>query len=1707
MDLWAHINGRDYPIAYGASFQDVLGYELDSGDIIIPHIWEALDLKPYDDIWIHDFKPNADGTSNLPPHNFGEIFSSLGEYEYIDEKGEKHKEIAKFYRHMLCWTFNREQVSLADEDIKYKLDKDGNIKKIYCYNYTIQLISETKGLETIQIPNRNITQPMNTTNNSVENVGLSNIDSGEYYCPLPIGKIGKKNSYKINENSSYELYASISSNYITSSYYYYSSVKEEVKKGSTIILPHLNISGICCQIYKRSIFSSGAEKEDLVHPTQYICVRKRRFDEAKWDIQEARNTILKCLRGDYGSIEDGLNKFFSYYIKTEEPSPKIYYEVPSEECVLDFYILLPKKEYSYSTNGHNYLFRGNIAGVVKNGVPLNDEYTDITNPDHISCVCISTKVLEESSYRRSIKTIYEVARQFVDLYSPYIKVTKEGDKTLWEYKRKYSLGETTKGIFYSKVCPEISFSLTNLRDVLNQLFIVADMIPVVKDGVIECMSLSQRKGVIQEQINNTNRGHETYSLSGSDFCDRTIRNYIQSISKDNLTRVIERIPFKSINSPTMTLNDLSIDFKYPIYSIEHIYMCYYKKAVINGVEQTFLCRQDITPLVMLDSVRNLLPRDWRMLQKGNDNIEDLAKCYYSTIGYTMFSNSIRGWGEKYVYQSNPFLNWNVEKTIIENIFNFMDKRYPYGIDLFNFVNKTDSSNGKIVVDEGSISSIGVVYPKVLNDNGEEKGLEEIIKDNNYAWIGKKINSTTFLIKSMFFEVAYKGIISSAIMFSKDYHDGLIVARDNQSSSLSYIESDGVNQKEKVNQLGNATIVIEERVRDIDDIYEIASVRNNIFGNEDEILFKRNLSFFKDSIQANYYLCKDYVLRNYFTSVYSKKRPFSLASYGDSIKRQENRTIQLYFSQDEYYYQSESKQVGILDEAIPKLISFYNKTNYNEYGEPDNPYKINSSYIVVPKDPYIESEDGVFDDVAFACDLQEFSSGQSFIFDLGMIDSVSFGVYASRLSPTFDKYLYSRLKAVFSDDIQSYATTTEQAQSLNDITGVIQNWYMLPIDKKTGDLYHMSFGLGYSDKNEKYGIGSIVEYGSNDKLADIIKSPFLLPQLCANITKYNKEKYNVVTKAYIDGVWETNCYSLAKENICEEVSPLFIAHSEENSKEQDDVVFKGGKEQLSVTTQIECVSSNNTFVSNLMVQLSDVFSSKNKNYRETILSVSPIYCEPYIHIDCLEDRIDSINGLGLVVPYKTLPFINICIPKKHLKTLEDKFLVDSSPILFPEIVGKTMFYYGNKNSDYYIFIKLISINNVARDSSKNNNYFIDVSFYYEMKCKYKEVIKDEHLNNGYKYQEYTLEKSRTMEKVLLYDFNDEGEGYGKTVGVSGDTITENDYHDTSNFRPDYKRFLLCLNNISFVDEFAYIYSSSNTDIKNPEDVDFYGLNQYGIVYEKVKNLPGFYSEFQKILCATSPFNFKNYKFDEELSDRNMYWFSCVQKIDIDTQFIEYDEKQVDWFEIDEDDFEATVRENKLIININKNSLDEENVQQVYPQGSLRLYYKEDGKYKFVFGVNNETSESKEQFTIYISSIDNRSKSVIDSDTGDSTYKVSNLYDDEEALNNPLPKCEKKQISDPVDHKLIIVNDYVYFDDIGDDTCILNIPIINPNKVGGRISYIYYVISGDLSEKHIGLIDINKFAYKNLAIEIKGYFEKVNIQFEFNNGEKQMFTFSR
>ena len=666
-------------------------------------------------------------------------------------------------------------------------------------------------------------------------------------------------------------------------------------------------------------------------------------------------------------------------------------------------------------------------------------------------------------------SVWEYLNKFVDMYSPKFKQVSNNQKKTWEYTQKYHVDSDLKPIFENVYSPDFSLNNPNLRDVLAKFMITKDMIPYVEDDIIKAMDITERKSEFKHPEDYKNINYISSNMTSSNYCDNLKKTYSDALSKDSTTKIIDYIGFRNSDNSLMTIGNMRLETRFPIYKINKVYMCYYKAVKINNRvdssksrKMAFLCKQDITPLVLLNTERNALKEDWNNLDTNGTidtqgelalkyNIkktEDLAKYKMTTVGYDIGSKHITGWGTKYTYPiENTF--WDVTKTYIENIFKIVDLLNPYGIYGYDyFEGQIDTKNEDVIFNDTTSSQLNVIVSpdslQIVKQYDEE--------GNDITPVHEFINNDAIKLKSLMFQVDYQAFYNGTTIHSKDIGRDNITINDNPSSSLTLLEQDGLYTKEKANRFGNKGLTINARYDNVSEMKELGSVFK-VKEDDDIIIYHREYQIWDNYVQTTYYGMHDYVLKNYYTSVYAKHRTWNLMPYNESVRRSENRKAFILLSKNNSYYEKIEEEFSSIN--LESFLSFFKNNNLLGYENWEDNSKLNYGIITHKGSYYIS-------------DINAFINGYSLVANITMFDNNSMGTYISVPRPTFNsdgKNFLSSFLLKIADLLKIEKEIVNAMLSSNvkdDYTGSKQDWHMIVDDNNTGFIKELGFYIGHQN---------------------------------------------------------------------------------------------------------------------------------------------------------------------------------------------------------------------------------------------------------------------------------------------------------------------------------------------------------------------------------------------------------------------------------------------------------------------------------------------------------------------------------------------------------------------------------------------------------------------------------------------------------------------
>ena len=324
----------------------------------------------------------------------------------------------------------------------------------------------------------------------------------------------------------------------------------------------------------------------------------------------------------------------------------------------------------------------------------------------------------------------------------------------------------------------------------------------------------------------------------------------------------------------------------------------------GGMNLLTLYSQDITPLLLENSIRQYLSTDFQqMINDTNNNpsatIFDLAKYIYGTIGYSIGSNQISGFSNIYNVGIATGLGWLQEGfTYIENLWNFIVEHYSGGVT-------------------ATIQKMYAGFPLVIDNDNPNDVRQSIVVSNVNPYnpvkdstANQNLFSTDVNFAYMWFDIVYQPLNSFNLTYTKTEEDVdfPIEQYNGNSSGLTDFDRLAVHEQEIVDRVGNDTLSIAQRTNDFSDIqdfkngplYFLDNAERGGKNNIKYIVFKRSFTINNNCFNASYMASKDAVLKNYFTSIRTKYRAYQYVDYTQSVLRKERDIIYVRIGEDTWY---------------------------------------------------------------------------------------------------------------------------------------------------------------------------------------------------------------------------------------------------------------------------------------------------------------------------------------------------------------------------------------------------------------------------------------------------------------------------------------------------------------------------------------------------------------------------------------------------------------------------------------------------------------------------------------------------------------------------------------------------------------------------------------------------------------------------------------
>lgn len=558
------------------------------------------------------------------------------------------------------------------------------------------------------------------------------------------------------------------------------------------------------------------------------------------------------------------------------------------------------------------------------------------------------------------RTVWDYLDIYLKLYNTKIGMV-DGD-----FVGKYSYADGVQARFSKITCPELQWNEPTFREVLTDLMMVADCIPIVRNNKIDYINISQTgTEITPEQKKRFNYIRE--SISAADFVSE-IKNSLHNATGNESVKICENIGFRNNDVYILTTENVRVETSLPIWNLLSARMRFNAQVKIN------ITRKD-SP--------SMTPIKYWWATYYELSIAPFILEYSEWVTKNIYYASVDGFaGPSPNYQNTSLYFKRGEKGI--HNFNAKQEGNNLWINQVKFLlnllmtMKTPSTiNGRILSELNADATFQSQFPSDVF---------------NYA-VDNEANMQGDWRTSQF-NVEYEALAEHTFFASKSpiqTNKRQIV--DNQSQSYVDVNRQGMLEYLKANRLGNLVKLANGRFET--DESEIPQLGQKI--DDKSIIFRKEIEVHENFINVNYQATENYVLRDYFTGIKSKARSWRTLSGNEAFLRAENI---------KFYYNNNLESIGDPEEVLPGewLIPIYK----DDPTTAENPqtavekYLSNFNYCSVVflgknGDSYPDSNvqfqgSGVVN--AYLFELQKTICGKSILFTIKAIDNAIVGKYIS-----------------------------------------------------------------------------------------------------------------------------------------------------------------------------------------------------------------------------------------------------------------------------------------------------------------------------------------------------------------------------------------------------------------------------------------------------------------------------------------------------------------------------------------------------------------------------------------------------------------------------------------------------------------------------------------------------------------------------------------
>ena len=212
---------------------------------------------------------------------------------------------------------------------------------------------------------------------------------------------------------------------------------------------------------------------------------------------------------------------------------------------------------------------------------------------------------------------------------------------------------------FNMQCPEMQWNTPTLREVLNDLMMVADCIPTIVNGTLDFMDLTTINN--KDWTNDTTHlNYVTKSKSSEDYVSELqvkLENVTnQTEQANNVVTKAEWINFSPEGNEVALKNDnMVLKTQYPIYNLKSLTIFF----VGDKDSDEVWTAQDLVELGVVCEYQEWITKKVLYNEQQPSTVQEMAESQNWSVYYTRNTNEIRNWSHKNKFWWQDFFLYNV----------------------------------------------------------------------------------------------------------------------------------------------------------------------------------------------------------------------------------------------------------------------------------------------------------------------------------------------------------------------------------------------------------------------------------------------------------------------------------------------------------------------------------------------------------------------------------------------------------------------------------------------------------------------------------------------------------------------------------------------------------------------------------------------------------------------------------------------------------------------------------------------------------------------------------------------------------------------------------------------------------------------------------------------------------------------------------------